>query len=218
MLVKKWMTKDVVTVDVHDSLSDAIELLKRNKIRRLPVLDGNKLVGIVTDRDLKEASPSKVTSLDIWEIHYLISKIKIKDIYKKDPITISDEATIEKAAMLMHDNKIGGLPVVGGNGSLVGIITEHDVFGALIRVTGARVTPSYRVSMCVKDVEGAISEICDIVRNYPHKCISILNTYYEVREGMREIIVRFQMNAEDKEKVVEKFKEKYENVHLIEEL
>ncbi len=211
------MTKDVVTVDVHDSLSDAIELLKRNKIRRLPVMDGDKLVGIVTDRDLKEASPSKVTSLDIWEIHYLLSKIKIKDIYRKNPITISDEATLEKAAILMHDNKIGGLPVVDGKGNLVGIITEQDVFEALIRITGARV-PSYRVSMCIDDKEHAIQEICDLMRDYNHKCISILNTYYEVEPGKREIIVRFQMSPQDKDKVVEKFKEKFDNVHLIEEL
>ncbi len=217
MLVKKWMTKDVITIDVHDSLSDAIDLLKRNKIRRLPVMDGDKLVGIITDRDLKEASPSKVTSLDIWEIHYLLSKIKIKDIYKKDPVTISDESTLEKAAILMHDNKIGGLPVVDGKGNLVGIITEQDVFEALIRITGARV-PSYRVSMCIADKEHAVQEICDMMRDYKHKCISILNTYYEVQPGKREVIVRFQMAAEDKEKVVEKFKEKFDNVLVIEEL
>ena len=217
MLVKKWMTKDVVTVDVHDSLSDAVELLKRNKIRRLPVMDGDKLVGIVTDRDLKEASPSKVTSLDIWEVHYLLGKIKIKDIYKPNPVTIEDESTVEQAAILMYDNKIGGLPVVDGKGNLVGIITEHDVFNALIRITGARV-PSYRVSMCVEDKERTIQEICDIMREYDHKCISILNTYYEVKPGRREIIVRFQMSEEDMKKVLEKFKEKYDNVQLIEEL
>jgi acetoin utilization protein AcuB len=217
MLVKKWMSKDVITVDVKDSLSDAIDLLKRNKIRRLPVMEGDKLVGIVSDRDLKEASPSKVTSLDIWEIHYLLSKIKIKDIYKKDPITIRDDSTIEKAAILLHDNKIGGLPVVNAEGKLVGMLTEHDVFNSLIRITGARV-PSYRVSMCIDDKENTIQEICDMMKDYEHKCISILNTYYEVREGKREIIIRFQMKAEDKDKVLEKLNSKYENVHLIEEL
>ncbi len=217
MLVKKWMTKDAVTVDIHDSLSDAIELLKRNKIRRLPVMDGDKLVGIVTDRDLKEASPSKVTSLDIWEVHYLLGKIKIKDIYHKNPITINENATLEHAAILMYDNKIGGLPVLNDDGKLVGIITEEDVFEALIRITGARV-PSYRVSMCADDKERTIQDICDILRDYDHKCISILNTYYEVKPGKREIILRFQMSSEDKDKVLEILKGKYDNVHLIEEL
>lgn len=217
MLVKKWMTKDVITVDVHDTISEAIEALKRNKIRRLPVLENGKLVGIVTDRDLKEASPSKVTSLDIWEVHYLLSKIKVKDIYKPDPITISDEATLEQAAILMYDNKIGGLPVVDGKGNLVGIITEHDVFEALIRITGARV-PSYRVSMCIDDKERAIQEVCDILRDYEHKCISILNTYYEVRPGKREIIVRFTIAPEHKDEVIRKFEEKFENVIVKDEL
>ncbi len=217
MLVRKWMSKNPITIGINDSISEAVSSLKRNRIRRLPVMDNGKLVGIVTDRDLKEASPSKVTSLDIWEVHYLLSKIKIKDIYKKNPITIKDDSTIEQAAILMFDQKIGGLPVVDGRGELVGMLTEHDVFNALIRITGARV-PSYRVSMCLPDEGGAIKEICDILNEYQHKCISILNTYYEVEENRRSVIVRFQTDEENVPKIITQLEEKFENVQLIEEL
>ncbi len=217
MLVRKWMSKNPITIGINDSISEAVSSLKRNRIRRLPVMDNGKLVGIVTDRDLKEASPSKVTSLDIWEVHYLLSKIKIKDIYKKNPITIKDDSTIEQAAILMFDQKIGGLPVVDGRGELVGMLTEHDVFNALIRITGARV-PSYRVSMCLPDEGGAIKEICDILNEYQHKCISILNTYYEVEENRRSVIVRFQTDKENLPKIITQLDEKFENVQLIEEL
>ena len=217
MLVRKWMSKNPITIGINDSISEAVSSLKRNRIRRLPVMDNGKLVGIVTDRDLKEASPSKVTSLDIWEVHYLLSKIKIKDIYKKNPITIKDDSTIEQAAILMFDQKIGGLPVVDGRGELVGMLTEHDVFNALIRITGARV-PSYRVSMCLPDEGGAIKEICDILNEYQHKCISILNTYYEVEENRRSVIVRFQTDEENVPKIIAQLEEKFENVQLIEEL
>ncbi len=217
MLVRKWMSKNPITIDINDTLTEAIDVLKRNRIRRLPVLKDGKLVGIVSDRDLKEASPSKVTSLDIWEVHYLLSKIKIKDIYRRNPITIRDDSTVEKAAVIMYDEKVGGLPVVDGKGDLVGMLTEHDVFNALIRITGARV-PSYRVSMCLPDEGGAIKEVCDILDNYKHKCISILNTYYEVRENRRSVIIRFQTDKENVPKIIAQLEEKFENVQMIEEL
>ncbi|RMD51422.1 MAG: CBS domain-containing protein [Ignavibacteria bacterium] len=215
MLVEKWMTKKVITVDQKEALSEAINILKRNKIRRMPVLDGDKLVGIVSDRDLKEASPSKATSLDIWELHYLMTKIKVKDIMTRNPITIEKSATVERAAMIMHDRKIGGLPVVEGN-ELVGIITEQDIFEALINITGARI-PSYRVSMLIDDSPGSIKEMCDVMREVDFKCVSILTTYQGVPEGKREVILRFQMGEVEFKDVISQLRNKYGDVQFIKE-
>ena len=216
MLVEKWMTEKVITVDQKESLSEAINILKRNRIRRMPVLDGDRLVGIVSDRDLKEASPSKASSLDIWELHYLMSKIKVKDIMTKNPITIERKATIERASIIMHDRKIGGLPVVDGD-ELVGIITEQDIFEALINITGARTVPSIRVSMLIDDTPGSIKEMCDVMREVDFKCVSILTTYDNVPEGKREVILRFQMNDDDFENVLRDLKAKYGEVEYIKE-
>ncbi len=215
MLVEKWMTKKVITVDQNESLSEAINILKRNKIRRMPVLNDDRLVGIVSDRDLKEASPSKASSLDIWELHYLMSKIKVRDIMTPNPITIEKKATIEKASILMHDRKIGGLPVVE-NDELVGIITEQDIFEALINVTGARI-PSIRLSMLIDDSPGSIKEMCDVMREVDFKCVSILTTYQGVPEGKREVILRFQMEEKDFQKVLKDLEEKYGKVDYIRE-
>jgi acetoin utilization protein AcuB len=137
MLVSTWMSKDLITIDQNESISEAINLLKKNDIKRLLVLKNENLVGIITDRDIKNASPSMVTSLDIWELNYLMSKIKVKEVMTKKIVTISAESSIEKAAILLHDNKIGGLPVVNNDHELVGIITTNDVLEALISITGA---------------------------------------------------------------------------------
>ncbi len=94
MIVRKWMSENPIVIDENASLSDAINLLKEHKIRRLPVLKKGKLTGIISDRDLKEASPSRATSLDIWELHYLMSKIKVKTIMTKNPVTVTPGTTI----------------------------------------------------------------------------------------------------------------------------
>src|SRR5210317_259382 len=98
MLVSNWMSKDVITIDVNDSMHDAIKLMKQNDIRMLPVVKKGKLVGIVTDRDLKRASASDATTLDVHELLYLVSKIKVGNIMTKDPITVPQNFTVEKTA------------------------------------------------------------------------------------------------------------------------
>lgn len=127
-LVRDWMTPHPITVDPKTSLPDAHRLMKDSRIRRLPVVDRGRLVGIVTLGDVREAEPSDATSLSIYEIHYLLSKLSIDHIMTRDPLTIAPDATIRQAARLMLDNKIGGLPVVDARGALVGIITESDIF------------------------------------------------------------------------------------------
>ncbi|HAA05675.1 MAG TPA: hypothetical protein DCE18_20240, partial [Syntrophobacteraceae bacterium] len=128
MLVKNWMSKDVITVDVDDSMQHAINLMKENSIRLLPVLKKGKLAGVVTDRDLKRASPSDATTLDVHELLYLISKIKVKDVMNKKPVTVPENFTVEEAAEILLNKKISGMPVVNDKGQVVGVITQHDLF------------------------------------------------------------------------------------------
>lgn len=132
LLVKDWMTHKVITVDIHTALPDAHKLMRSHKIRRLPVMDGDKVVGIVTRSDIREASPSEATSLSVWELQYLLGKLTMADIMTRRPVVILPGASIKEAARLMYTHKIGGLPVVDTDGQLQGIITESDIFRVLI--------------------------------------------------------------------------------------
>jgi CBS domain-containing protein len=132
LLVRDWMTTKVITVDGRTTLPDAHKLMRTNNIRRLPVVEHGKLVGIVTRSDIREASPSDATTLSVWELQYLLSKLVVRQIMTKKPITILPDASIKEAARLMAEHKIGGLPVIDGKGQLHGIITESDIFRVLI--------------------------------------------------------------------------------------
>ncbi len=213
MIVRKWMSKNPIVIEESASLSDAIHLLKEKKIRRLPVLKKEKLVGIISDRDLKEASPSKVTSLDIWELHYLMSKIKVKTIMTRNPITVTPDTTLERAAILMFDNKIGGLPVVDKERNLAGILTEQDVFKALINITGARYAAN-RISIVVEDRPGSIKEVMDIMRKHEFKYNSILSTHEGVKAGFREVLIRFQAEDNELKKILKDLKSEFDSVEL----
>jgi len=213
MIVRKWMSEDPIVIDENASLSEAINLLKQYRIRRLPVLKKGKLIGIISDRDLKEASPSKATSLDIWELHYLMSKIIVKSIMTKNPVTVSPNTTIERAAILMFDNKIGGLPVIDKEGKLAGILTEQDVFKALINITGARIAAN-RISIVIPDIPGSIKDVMDIMRNHDFKYNSILTTHEGVKEGFREVLIRFQAEEDAVEEILAELKTRYESVEL----
>ncbi len=131
MFVKDWMTKDPVTVSSRTAMFEAQELLKKGGFRRLPVVDDGKLVGIVTDRDFKQAAPSDATSLSIYELSYLLNQLTVKSIMHKPVITVKPEDDIKWAAMLIEEKKISGLPVVD-NHELVGIITITDVLRGLL--------------------------------------------------------------------------------------
>lgn len=132
-LVREWMTADVITVTPDTTLPEADRLIVDNMIRRLPVIEKGKLVGICTYGDIREARPSPATSLSIWELNYLLSQLMMGEIMTANPVTISPEATIGEAARLMLKNQISGLPVVDNNHHLVGIITESDIFRMVVQ-------------------------------------------------------------------------------------
>ena len=190
MRVSKWMTPKPVTLRPGDSIARAIDVMKEKKIRRIPIVnDSGKLVGIVSDRDLKDVSPSRATTLDIWELHYVLDKLKLGDIMTKKPWTVTPEMPIEKAALLMLEKKVEGLPVVDGRGALVGILTEGDIFRALVDLTGVAKKKT-RVSLLVPDRPGSIREAADICRSLGGTIFSILGSYAKVPPGKRELVMR----------------------------
>jgi acetoin utilization protein AcuB len=158
MLVGKRMTKSPITVTPDASIAEAMERMKREKVRRFPVLDkSRKLVGIVAYDDLLHASPSSVTSLSVWEISYLLSQVKIKEVMTRKVITVSEDTTLEEAARLMVDNKIGGLPVMRDS-TLVGIITESDLFKVFLELLAAR-EKGVRLTVLAPYFKGSLAQI-----------------------------------------------------------
>jgi acetoin utilization protein AcuB len=188
MFVSDWMTKKVITVGPDDYLSDAITLMKEKNIKHLPVVKGGRLRGIISDRDIKEYTPSKATCLDVYELHYLLAKTKIKDLMIAKVITTSPDTPVEEAAMVLLDRNIDCLPVLDG-GSLVGIISDRDIFHALVDITGVR-HGGHRICVTIEDRPGSIREVADIIRKHGFHLQGILTSYEGVREGYRKVMIR----------------------------
>lgn len=163
MLVKNWMSKKLITIDAEDSMSNAMDLFKEHDIRMLPVMKKGKLVGVVTDRDIKRASASDATTLEIHELLYILSKIKVKDIMTKEPITVLPDFMVEETAMLLLENKISGVPVVDEGGQVVGIITQSDLFRVLIHLTGVYIREKQSASVREGQPE-YIKEVVDVIQ------------------------------------------------------
>jgi acetoin utilization protein AcuB len=189
MLVKNWMTKKVVILNEDDSMEEAIRLMKQHSIQMLPVMKGQKLVGIVTDRDLKKASASDATTLDVHELHYLVSKLKIKNIMTKDPITVPFDYTVEEAAEVLLHNKISGAPVVDGEGKIIGTISKEELFKVLISLTGIE-KRGIEFAFEVEDRSGSIKEVADVIRKYGGRMASILTAYEGAPKGYRNVYIR----------------------------
>ena len=190
MLVKNWMSKNPITIDIDASMHDAINVMKQENIKLLPVLSGDDLVGVITDRDLKKSSASDATSLDVHELLYLIMKIKVKNIMVKNPITVPEDYTVEETAEVLFNKKISGVPVTNKSGKIVGVITKSDLFRVIISLTGIG-KRGIQLALQVKDASGSIKSVTDIIRNYQGRIVSILTSYDQVPEGYRKIYIRF---------------------------
>ena len=197
MLIRYWMNKPVITVEKSDSMQRAITLMKENHIRLLPVVDKGKLCGILSDRDLKRASASDATSLDVHELLYLISKIKVTNIMTRDVITVHQDWTMEEAADLMLDRKISGAPVVDDNGKLCGVITQSDMFKATLYITGLK-KRGFHLAFVLEDTPGSIMEIVNVVREFGGRMASILSTYERAPAGYRNVYLRFYDVSRDR--------------------
>jgi acetoin utilization protein AcuB len=215
MLVRNWMSKTVVTVDVNDSMQDAMRLLREHKIGMLPVMKKGELVGIVTDRDLKRASASDATTLEVHELLYLISKIKVKDIMTKSPVTIPFDYTVEEAAEIFSKHKISGAPVVDQDGHVVGAITKNDIFRVLIALTGIG-TRGIQFAFQLEDRPGSIKDVADVIRNYGGRMVSILSTYEHVPKGYRKVYIRmYGVDRARLPRLKEELKEKTTLLYMI---
>jgi acetoin utilization protein AcuB len=189
MLVRNWMSKNVVAINEDDSMQDAMKLMKQHTIRMLPVLKNGILVGVVTDRDLKRASASDATTLDVHELLYLISKIKVKNIMSKNPIAVSPDLTVEETAELLLNNKISGAPVVDDKGKVVGTITQTDLFRVLISLTGVG-KRGIQFAFQIEDRPGSIKDLADPIRRHGGRMVSILTSYDNVPDGYRKVYIR----------------------------
>jgi len=185
------MTRNVKTVEMGTSINESFSLMKENKIRRLPIVESGKVIGIITLSDLNKAAPSAATSLSIHELNYLLAKTRIKDIFPKQQkiITIGPENYIESAAKLMRNNRISGLPVVE-NGKLVGIVTETDIFAAFIDILGVNKEHS-RIDLYTSDRPGTIAAITGVIAKLGK---NILNTvvYFDSQKGQYRMIIRIE--------------------------
>ena len=135
MYVKEHMSSPALTISPETSFQDALKLMHERKIRRLPIVDRDGvLVGLVSERDLLHAAPSPATSLSIWELNYLLWRLQVKDLMTKNVLTVTPDTPLQDAASVMIEKKIGGLPVVDEEKRVIGIITETDIFKALVEI------------------------------------------------------------------------------------
>jgi len=184
------MHTPAITIDQNSSMQEAISLLKMHKISMLPVMDKDRLVGIVTDRDLKKSSPSDATTLEIHELLYLLSTVQIKDIMSTKPITVPADFTIEETAELLMTNKISGVPVVDSDGGVVGVISHTDLFKVIISLTGIGRKKGIQIAFVLEDREGSILEVAHIIREFGGRIGSILTSYERAPEGYRHVYIR----------------------------
>ena len=190
MIVAKRMMRNPVFVDENDSMKKAMDIMKEREIRHLPVLKGgDKLVGILTERDIKQASPSSATALEIREIFYLLDKVKVKQIMTRRVFTISSDAPIEEAALIMREKKIGCLPVVAG-GKLVGILTETDILDAFLDAMGVN-GPGYRVELVLPNRPGMLLEVVKLLKDFDANIVSVATASHD-DPGMRILILRIE--------------------------
>jgi acetoin utilization protein AcuB len=208
MRIRDVMTKNPISVDSETLVLDAQKIMKENNIRRLPVVDKGKLVGIITQHDLLEAAPSPATSLSVHELNYLLSKLKVKEIMKKNPVTITPDTPFEEALRIGQEKKIGSFPVVE-NGKLVGISTESDIVRFLSRALGLREEGS-RIT-----IEGLRGKLGDL-----EKIISIANEHNTIvlsmisfpRPEKPDWMIVLRLKTTDPDPIVRDFKKAGFNV------
>ncbi len=204
MLIKDWMTTDVITIDPEDTVLDAMHIMRENKIRRLPVAKDKKLLGIITEKDIKTFSPSKASTLDIYEMHNILAETLVKDVMTKKVITVSPDDPIEKAALILRDKRIGGLPVVDEKNNLVGVITAIDVFDVFVEAMGMRI-PGARISIVLDDRPGAIAEMAKIIKQHELNIVS-LATFFLKDQAKRDVVIRVSGKDESIMRSVEDLK------------
>lgn len=202
MLVKKWMSKPVITVTPDDNIGKATRLLYDNKIRALPVLEDGKLVGIVTDRDIKNVSVSEMSGLEDHERIYINTRTKVGFIMTEDPLTVSPNTTVDVVAKILLENRISHVPVMD-NDELVGIITQLDIFSVLISFSSVE-GKGVQIAIQLPDVPGAIKELASTIREFGGRIGSLLtSTPKEDPEKMNAYIKAYSLDLSKMDALIE---------------
>ena len=187
MFVAARMTKHPVTVTSEATISEAAKLMKKNHFHRMLVVDNGKLVGYFSDRDVMRVAPSPATTLSRYEIRSLLDKMKVTEIMQKKVVTVKEDATVEEAALIMYNNKVGGLPVISDVGAVVGIITATDILKTFVDVMGLP-SGKTRLTLEVEDKIGTIADITKIFADYGINLDSVITCKQD--SGKYELVVR----------------------------
>jgi len=193
MYVGRRMTRNVVTVTRETSVLHVRNLLREKNINQVPVVEGKKVIGIITDGDIRENSASPASALAVHELNYLLSEMKAGDIMTRNPLTASPETPVEEAAKILNENNIGCLPVVK-NGELAGIITTCDMLNVLLEVMGVG-RPSSRIELTIPSDMGEICSIAGIVKDLGLSVISMVSAVNQNDPATRLSVLR--VNTDD---------------------
>jgi acetoin utilization protein AcuB len=202
MKIRDLMIKDPITVSPQALLGDAQELMQTHKIRRLPVVQGKKLVGFVTRSMLLEAAPSPATSLNMYELNYLLAKMKVEDIMVTDPVTVHPDMPVEEALLLGQEKGIGGFPVVE-NGELVGVATEGDVVRIITSILGLK---EEGVRLTIEGLGKRLSELTEILVILNRHKVPILSMMTMPRPEKKDWLVFMRIRTGDASAVAEDMK------------
>lgn len=210
MLVRNWMSHPVITVESTQSVADAVRLIEENHIKRLPVMTGGRLAGILSEKDLRALTlPGRPLEDRVLRE---AQSMTAGEVMTPDPVVIGPDEPVETAALKMHDNHFGSLPVVDERGTLIGIITEDDVFEAMIAMTGARFA-GVRISLEIEDRPGSIKEVTDVVRAEGGKLVSVVTSYQGARPGFRELVLK--ISTDHAEPIVRRLSDAYPGTTVI---
>ena len=189
MLVKYWMKSDPVTVDVNDSMQDAIDLMKETEAPLVAVLEEGKVVGVISDTNLKKAAALDATALRVFKREDLLRRVKAGEIMSKPPITVGPDWLLEETAHLMIKNKISAAPVVDAQGKLLGTISQTDLFHVLISFSGYDLH-GVQFAFQLEDRPNSIKEVTDIIRSYGGRVRNILTSYEKAPPRYRYVYIR----------------------------
>lgn len=197
MSVKDFMTKNLVVVHPETPIFDAVDLMKRHDIHRLPVLQDEQLVGLITEGIISAAMPSQATSLSVYEINYLLNKTTVGDVMEKKVLTIDPDALLEDAIYEMRKNNVGVLPVIEDE-RLVGIITNNDIFDAFLKITGYHDGGTRVTVQITDDHKGILAELTNVLAEHDLSILTIVVNRMELAT-----IVEIQVETREAEKVRE---------------
>ncbi len=191
MQVRNWMSTNLVAVDEGTPIVRVSKIMEDHQIRHLPVTREGELAGLIRARDVEEALPSRSAGLTAQELHYLLSEVKARDVMQSNPLTIRPEQTMELAAAVMLKNRTTAMPVTTGEGKLVGIISQGDVFKVLIAITGIH-QGGVQFAFNLEDSPGSIRLAADVIREEHGHIVSILSMTDTAEPGFRHVFIRIK--------------------------